>query len=152
MNWITTLETAINDQSGYYGYGMSGNVELTELSRNWPTCACGELCRALPRAKTASGSDAPADMPLQFLGQHFYACVNRALYFKALDIFRRIESRTTFLLTGEPDPHADSLPVFHRREPEPAPVVHVVEEVNVVEETVVEWQDQPQPETELVPA
>ena len=72
--------------------------EPTELQHNrlitkaseWPTCACGQLCKALPRNKDKM----PDSMGLRFLGGDFYHAVHRKEWDIAKRIMDRIEEET----------------------------------------------------------
>lgn len=80
-----------------------------ELSQDWVTCACGQVCRALPRRN----GDEPKDEMLYQLGMSFTdilgAAYNEIVYGnnkeakeaelqEAMTILHEIEQRTTELL------------------------------------------------------
>lgn len=72
--------------------------EPTELQHNrlitraseWPTCACGQLCKALPRNKDKS----PISDGLRFLGTSFYDNIHLRQWDVAKEIMDRIEEET----------------------------------------------------------
>lgn len=68
--------------------------KLVALAFEWPTCACGQLCKALPR--TPSG--APVDGVLKNLGAFFAAAIEDGRWEAALGFFYQIEARTDRLL------------------------------------------------------
>lgn len=90
FNWLTILADLGN------GAWMSEDKmgELQDMAQRWPTCACGQLCRQLPRMEDGC----PKDSKLRGLGGSFADKVNRRQWCKALDIFQQIEARTTELL------------------------------------------------------
>ena len=67
---------------------------LIRKAGNWPTCACGQLCKALP--KEVFGE--PEDQKLQTLGMKFYGQVERQEWCLALETFYKIECRSAELL------------------------------------------------------
>jgi hypothetical protein len=75
--------------------------EANSLADNWVTCACGQLCKVLPRG---SGNH-PMDEELYNLGMDFAyeidnlrdSRVNKDKL-KALETLNKIEARTTLLL------------------------------------------------------
>lgn len=70
---------------------------LSELAGDWPTCACGQLCRKLPR--TPGGR--PVDFILGNLGIDFSKAVDCKEWETAEGLFERIEDRTNILLLEE---------------------------------------------------
>lgn len=64
-------------------------------AKQWPTCACGNLCEALPR--TIYG--APKDDALLDLGMQFSCAIGREDAEYALRILSQIEAHSTVLLT-----------------------------------------------------
>lgn len=92
FNWLTRLEE-LNEKGN--GYRPSDQEDLTTMAQGWPTCACGQLCKLLPkRGDTA----VPEDNKLYNLGCRFYNLVCRCDWSSALDIFRQIEARSFKLL------------------------------------------------------
>lgn len=73
---------------------------LTRRAGNWPTCACGELCKRLPRRNDdySMSIGAPRDHTLYDLGLKFSGVVATEQWARALAIFRQIETRTAELL------------------------------------------------------
>lgn len=61
----------------------------------WPTCACGQLCKNLPRS-IITGK--PMDPVLAELGTRFYWAIDVNDIDKARTIFAQIEARTAKLL------------------------------------------------------
>jgi hypothetical protein len=75
--------------------------EAKSLADNWVTCACGQLCKVLPRGNRNS----PADDKLYDLGMDFARDINNLKdtrqnkdRLKALETLNKIEARTTLLL------------------------------------------------------
>lgn len=77
-----------------------------DLASDWPTCACGQLCRALPRSIAGE----PYDDQFHRLGMDFLSeiinmklmdseCDKESCRKNAIAIFKRIEERTIELLT-----------------------------------------------------
>lgn len=92
FNWLTALEAAIDLGDRV---SDSQHAELSEMANNWPTCACGELCKSLPRHE---GSDGPKDLLLYALGRGFADEVGHRQWLEALKTFHAIEARTAELL------------------------------------------------------
>lgn len=105
FNWFLFLEQPVDDIS------LKALTEAEKLASNWVTCACGQLCKALPRGTTNS-IDEPKDPELSKLGYKFYDAIEAAKYCKktgssgslrlrldnAKEILIQIEKRTTQLL------------------------------------------------------
>lgn len=89
FNWITFLERAIKKQPS-----KREHDRIKLKSENWPTCACGQLCKSLPRENDGE----PIDIELSDLGLRFSHDVKWGSWSKALRIFHRIENRTAKLL------------------------------------------------------
>jgi hypothetical protein len=84
----------------------------------WPTCACGQLCRGLPREYGIRPHDAPTDYILRNRGTNFTSTIasmshaivsrDRNLYHDCRDQARmlmgQIEARTTQLLNEQQRP------------------------------------------------
>lgn len=75
--------------------------EANALADNWVTCACGQLCKALPR----TAGNAPEDKELDDLGMQFAHAMSEVLETQsntvrdeAVEILKAIEARTTLLL------------------------------------------------------
>ena len=67
---------------------------LEEKAGRWTTCACGNLCAALPRKKDGS----PEDRRLSMLGILFYSHIENRHWALARRTLVRIEERSTYLL------------------------------------------------------
>lgn len=63
----------------------------------WPTCACGQLCKSLPRAPDGR----PLDDILLNLGLHFLSAIKDRDWKSALMELRWIEARAHTLLSRE---------------------------------------------------
>jgi hypothetical protein len=61
----------------------------------WTTCACGQMCKILPR----DSSKSPIDEQLRTLGGEFASMMNAGRYHDARKTLDKIEKRTTKLLT-----------------------------------------------------
>lgn len=91
FNWIHKLkELVINPD-----ITDSEHEDLASLAEDWPTCACGELCKKLP--KNLSGI--PLDSTLWKLGSLFCSWIALKKWDKAIEVFYEIESRTSYLLS-----------------------------------------------------
>lgn len=91
FNWLTMLEALA---SGKRTLSLDEFIDLKCRARHWPTCACGVLCRALPRNSLGQ----PDDRILYRLGITFARSVLDAQWKPALRCFHKIEARTTLLL------------------------------------------------------
>jgi hypothetical protein len=89
FDWITELEKSIKQEPDRATYR-----QLCDRARTWPTCACGQLCKALPRREDGK----PVDFDLQNLGIRFCMAIGSTNYEWALDIFGQIEARTAELM------------------------------------------------------
>lgn len=89
FNWLTFLEAAVKQEPS-----EEESLDAIHLAGNWPTCACGELCKALPRLHCGS----PTDAVLIELGNNFIEHVARYNWPLALETFHQIEARTAVLL------------------------------------------------------
>jgi hypothetical protein len=75
--------------------------EANSLANNWVTCACGQLCKVLPRGS----GNCPADDELYDLGMDFAHEIENLRDTRqdedrltALETLNKIEARTTLLL------------------------------------------------------
>ena len=71
------------------------NNEAYDLSSDWVTCACGQVCSALPKGKHAN---APLDNELGDLGVDFCSEIDNKDWGNAKETLNKIEARTIFLL------------------------------------------------------
>jgi len=108
MNWFEELENVKVDD-------FDKLSKLVDLAKQWPTCACGELCKDLPKYCGGDSSlekVAPADKRLRDLGSTFFnhvAGMQKARHndtferrrASAIEIFHKIEARTAELLGGK---------------------------------------------------
>ena len=90
FNWYTELENAIKEEPT-----EEKHLELLRLSDKWVTCACGQLCKNLPR----NGNGQPRDEELFNYGIMFSYSISERYWFSALAILNLIEKRTIYLLT-----------------------------------------------------
>lgn len=94
FNWLTTLKELAKKRDGY----VPRNFEtLREKAEGWPTCACGQLCTVLDREDDGM----PVDNKLADLGRDFYDKVYARKWKGALNVFKRIESRSAKLIKLE---------------------------------------------------
>ncbi len=89
FNWLTFLKAAIKKEPSEAQWKM-----VWEKSKQWPTCACGQLCREVPRNVLGS----PEDRTLHELGLNFGEDVYWRNWPVALETFNKIEKRTAELL------------------------------------------------------
>lgn len=86
MNWNEFLdEDYISDHSWF---------NALHFSRNWISCACGQLCDLIPR----SSSGRPLDQHLYNLGVAFHSSIVNKNKDYAKYILSKIEERSTELL------------------------------------------------------
>jgi len=71
-------------------------IDLAYLASDWPTCACGNLCDAIPRRDGQLHE--PADLRLRGLGSSFYYAVESEDWNQATDLLQKIEARSVELL------------------------------------------------------
>lgn len=91
FNWLTWLEDACAHEPS-----MDDAEEASHRAQEWPTCACGQLCKDIPRSPV---NKCPEDFRLQMLGLRFSGQVDECRWRPALKTFREIEARTLELLT-----------------------------------------------------
>ena len=89
FNWYTELNKAIKSEPDEETY-----EDLKTRALSWVTCACGQLCKALPR----NLKDKPLDRQLATFGIDFAACIYIKKWADSLAILDHIEARTTVLL------------------------------------------------------
>ena len=89
-DWNEYLNASNEDKANYYN-------EAKDRASNYATCACGEVCKVLPK----DVADVPLDNKLRFLGLSFYDTIIDMNFDKAKIILEDIEARTKFLLTQE---------------------------------------------------
>lgn len=102
FNWVTELRRLIALEKRGGKARLSTTKKLDLLAKGWPTCACGQLCKLLPRFVDRCGTKttAPADAQLRDLGRIFYRKVRFAKWREALNIFLMIEKRSSELLVA----------------------------------------------------
>lgn len=93
FNWLVKLNALVRRKrpltdEEYYN--------LRFRAAQWPTCACGQLCAALPRDCDAE----PKDGELSQLGLRFYDKVAAKRWRGARATFRKIETRSAKLLAA----------------------------------------------------
>jgi hypothetical protein len=105
FNWFLFFEQSAKEIS------LEVLTEAEKLASNWVSCACGQLCKALPRGVYDNPNE-PKDPELSELGYNFHGEIEDARYFekandpeaveyhlaKAKEILIKIEQRTTELL------------------------------------------------------
>lgn len=92
FNWLTRLNELVKLGNGYR---PDDYCDLLTKAKDWPTCACGQLCILLPKN---GFSQAPEDTYLHLLGLQFFQHVFAKDWTYALNTFLKIEARTTELL------------------------------------------------------
>ena len=97
MNWLTTLTKLVSNPK------ITGDKynKLLDKSGQWPTCACGQLCKKLPREKDGE----PKDRVLYRLGMGFVDEIIHKDWKQALKIFKKIERRSALLLKEQQHGH-----------------------------------------------
>ncbi len=91
FDWLKMLRSII---AGKVTVGPYLSAELRQLAMDWPTCACGQLCKVLPRLE----GGAPEDYRLADWGSEFAGAISGHQWQRALELFEKIEKRTTLLL------------------------------------------------------
>lgn len=94
FDWLVTLQELANGRP----YTGEEQINLEARAGMWPTCACGQLCRSLPRV-TPDGR--PEDDILYAYGRGFYDAIKLENWRKALYLFNQIEIRTAYLLNEQ---------------------------------------------------
>ena len=93
FNWYTEIDKVILNEPD----GAEWN-KLADMSKDWVTCACGQLCKRLPRDVDGE----PIDIELSDLGVNFHDFIWRSDWRSARSTLDQIESRTSFLLAQNP--------------------------------------------------
>jgi hypothetical protein len=88
-DWFKVLRRAIEHAPDTELQGR-----MKDKASDWPTCACGQLCKRLPR----HANKEPKDSALGYLGMDFFGAVCRGYYHEAMSLMKSIEARTTKLL------------------------------------------------------
>jgi hypothetical protein len=89
INWNDVLERGMKDELSEEEY-----MNFYELSLNWVTCACGNLCAAIPRNQFG----VPKDKTLSELGKKFALNFYNGDFNAAKTTLEKIETRSTELL------------------------------------------------------
>lgn len=90
FNWLTALQYLADG-----GEALEWDLNYLEVGAgHWPTCACGQLCKALPRRQGGG----PLDRTLFLRGVGFSSAVGSGRWSRALELFQQIEQRTEELL------------------------------------------------------
>ena len=89
FNWYTELNKAIEAEPS-----DERCKDLKNRASSWVTCACGQLCKALPR----DGGGMPDDMRLAKFGICFTDCIYNKNWPDARIVLDKIEARSTELL------------------------------------------------------
>lgn len=101
FDWFAFLEQDASQ------YGLTDLLHAMSISVNWTTCACGHLCKSLPRDRHGE----PRDIILSDLGIKFHQAIEAMRFChsssvlhlnarrkEALEILKDIERRTSYLL------------------------------------------------------
>lgn len=86
-DWYAYLKAPKDVQKKYHNFA-------TELAASWVTCACGQLCKDLPRGIDS----APEDVHLETLGMDFMSFIRHEKINEAKETLDRIEQRAVELL------------------------------------------------------
>jgi hypothetical protein len=71
-------------------YLSNEHYRACDLSGEWVTCACGNLCDIIPRSPIGR----PSDTELESLGVNFYYAIKECEWQKAKEILAKIEKRS----------------------------------------------------------
>lgn len=91
FNWLTMLRALV---AGKLQANTDLHRNLKRLAADWPTCACGQLCKNLPKTE----GSIPEDWQLRVWGGDFAAYVSIGQWRDALKCFEKIEARASSLL------------------------------------------------------
>lgn len=89
FNWFTELDNAINTEPTF-----TRCKYLSDMAKEWVTCACGELCKKLKRRR----GGAPEDPFLYNYGTEFNYAIKQRDWNYAKLVLEQIEKRTIELL------------------------------------------------------
>ena len=92
-NWLAILK----DLAAGAPLNKRDYRKIASRAASWPTCACGQLCKDLPR----TDSGVPVDHQLAVLGYYFAAAVKDRHWKLALATFHQIEARAIKLLDSD---------------------------------------------------
>jgi len=92
INWHQVLSNPPPDI--FTSDGNKRQRELGKAAGEWVTCACGNLCDAIPRINRG----APEDFYLQRYGIQFSYAIDNQDWPKARVLLMQIETRSQFLL------------------------------------------------------
>jgi hypothetical protein len=92
INWHQVLSNPPPDRQTIEGYEQ--HQILGKAAGEWVTCACGNLCDAIPRNEQG----APDDFYLQRYGIQFSYAIDNQDWPKARVLLMQIETRSQFLL------------------------------------------------------
>lgn len=90
FNWLTVLQELIDGRQ----LNPGEHFDLATRAMSWPKCACGQLCKLLPKRPDGR----PDDKFLEDWGVAFYGAIVQREWSNALNIFNLIEERTALLL------------------------------------------------------
>jgi hypothetical protein len=93
FDWFEALNLCVKQEPTHLEY-----YRLYGRANDWPTCACGQLCKALPRY---SESKLPKDEILQEFGVSFTDAIEVGNWQLAISIMKQIGQRTAELLKGQ---------------------------------------------------
>lgn len=89
INWRDELTKAIRVEPSDYKH-----FDLDRAAANWVTCACGNICAAIPR----NDHGEPMDDELRGLGASFYNRVKHRQWQRASEVLDAIEERSIEVL------------------------------------------------------
>lgn len=90
FDWYDVLDRLIDGEQP----SESDRAEIQQRAGPWTTCACGQMCKLIPR----DSSKAPLDQKLRELGGQFARLMTEGSYREARNTLDKIEKRTTQLL------------------------------------------------------
>lgn len=91
FDWYKVLDKAIESEPD--GYVQR---KLSAFAGSWVTCACGQLCKSLPRGEIGQ----PEDVHLLRLGGEFNYRIKNLNWLGARSTLDKIEDRTAHLLAN----------------------------------------------------
>jgi hypothetical protein len=94
MNWLKRLNYADKANRSEGGLSNEEYKWIRKQANDWPTCACGTLCKKLPRHEGGM----PVDDYLREWGADFFWEVANRNFKAAKKTFLKIEARSTRLL------------------------------------------------------
>lgn len=95
IHWPKTLAKLAKAKREGFKYYWNMYLNARDAAGNWPLCACGSLCRNIPR----NHDNSPIDGTLLIHGGRFFSAVYTERFILAEEAMERIETRAAEILT-----------------------------------------------------